>query len=282
MRFVKEFRLLWSLFPGLILNIVCCEDSSIVAEYDDGTGENTDDDSINDDDDSEPAGNECSMVNLTIPCCDGNGVQVCEENFTWSECDCGGQSDQDDGDAGIDVIDDLIVPDGNKRSDIEFDWKETDVIIPGECKAGVYEGNFRGTYYRREWLVPPASQGVPITGINPTGGPGITFKLTQTGNGEIFLIDGGNFHGVCLGFVRFHAGIEGTLDCSNAKFEGKIVNGEYFYPPGIRNRFEGWLKADYNKAGHSLINGTWGVSEPNIPSGRNHGDGTWHAKWDKP
>lgn len=247
-------------------------------------------------------GSECDVPNLTQRCTScGEGSQVCTSAKTWSECRCDAPSQGGAGSGGPGGGATGIVPAGNLDQAITFDWPEA-VATGGTCEAGRYEGSFDGTYcfsvgggfggVAGGWGPPGtvdcgSAQAYPIQGLDPTGAPGITFDLTKSGSGEILMINGGKFQGTTNGFIPFHADLaNGKLDCSSAKFTADIINGEYTYA-GQVYKYEGHMTADYDKATHSLINGTWEVWEPatfdmmgtGVMAAANWGKGTWTAMW---
>ncbi|MCP4602266.1 MAG: hypothetical protein GY847_17405 [Proteobacteria bacterium] len=267
----RELFLLWLCFLAVALAVVCCE-----PEYEDEPRLDTDTDSDNYSDSAEDfEGDGCPFENLTRPCCNGNGRQVCQSDLTWSECECGNSDD-----AGIDENDpnnQSVDLNGNNRDEIEFEWEETDEPIPGNCKAGLYEGNFRGTYSRGDGIAAWEGE-VPITGMSITQS-GISMRLKKSGNGEIFRITDGILAGNVYFLFQIFADIEGKLDCSTARLESKVSNGLYFFPsPETGNLVKGWIKAEYDKKNHAFINGTWEVTEPEFPL-TNYGRGTWRAEW---
>jgi hypothetical protein len=212
-------------------------------------------------------GTPCSIENLTRGCCNGYGYQVCNSDLEWTECDCRP----------------LIVtgsePEGNKNTEIAFEWTET-VPTPGECLPGTYKGTFDGNY-RQTDLFKPIIFGK--MGVVPIEG-NVTIRLAETGNGEIFTVEEGNFNGFVYGFIPFRAKVNGTLDCSAAEFSGEIYDGTYnltgfnFAPTIPRvNYFEGGYSSSYDKIEHEFVNGKWHVEEEsdrNIESG---GKGSWLA-----
>ncbi|MCP4602264.1 MAG: hypothetical protein GY847_17395 [Proteobacteria bacterium] len=277
-------------FPFLILSCLGCEKAETVspseaADRDSDNDSDSDSDNDSDTDGDNNSESECPHKNLTRSCCKGNGRQVCQADLTWSDCECA--DDLSDEDAGVDETDsdndvnNDIIPDGNDRIDIVFDWDETgtDDPLPGECKAGLYRGNFEGKYTRRGGQFKfGGDAGSDVSGVYP----GINLRLNKTSNGEIFTISDGVFHGNASFVYTFRAEIEGQLDCPSAKLQVKIKNGSYIYPvTPIRNFFEGDMEADYDKKTHSFKNGRWRVFEPQYPT-LNGGWGTWHARWTKP
>jgi hypothetical protein len=216
-------------------------------------------------------GDECPIANLTKSCCEGNGTQVCQQDLTWSECECDWSSSWLD----VDVADDL----GNSRTDIQFEWEETDPATAaagggGECYAGRYFGAFSGIYRQNEAYV---GFGIPIVGH-------VDIRLTESANGEIFMVDGGKFKGAALEFVPFSAKISGQLNCSTGEFTAEIYDGRYYLTgisaaPGIPANyfFEGKMFAQYDSTEKKLINGGWNVDEPDRP--KNGGKGEWAANY---
>ncbi|MCP4604657.1 MAG: hypothetical protein GY847_29745 [Proteobacteria bacterium] len=287
MKYAKKSLFLWHFFLVLAIGMVGCEkeDTVIPGGYSDGDSD-SDSDSDSDadgDDDGADEGSKCLMENYTQSCCDGYGVQVCEADLTWSECDCGGPGPGEDGGVGPDderELDSDFVPEGNEDTEIIFEWEErdSDEVIPGECKAGLYLGNFDGTYERKGGVLPFGEDGgVDVSGVYP----GVTIRINKSTNGEVFTVSDGVFYGNAFFIFTFRAKMEGELDCPTAKLRGKIIDGSYSYPVAMRHGFEGSYEADYDKKTHSFKNGRWRVYEPKYPT-QNGGWGSWHAKFTRP
>jgi hypothetical protein len=160
------------------------------------------------------------------------------------------------------------------RSTVRFDWQRT-MPMNGSCEAGHYEGTFDGIY-GPSIIVVADLKVIPVFPIDLPGSPGLAFDLTRDGNGEVFTVQNGKMNGNALGAFPLTADIVGKLDCATMKFDAKLVNGSYFIGP-LEYRFEGPILADYDKASHTLVNGTWMVTEPDYPSAG--GMGTWTVHW---
>ncbi len=275
MVWMGRFLVRWLWPVVLVVAAVCCEDSTSRDQLDRVSGSDADADTDTDADADADAddghgsgsksGSECAVANATQPCCDGGGVQTCKADLTWSECDCASSdptsSTGDDGeDPTLPSGDSNITPEGNLSTEIDFDWPETQAT-PGECLPGRYEGRYKGIY--------------GFTNRKSELSGNITMTLSEEGNGEIFTITNGEFKGNARVLVPFHASITGKLDCSTARLESQIVDGEYSVVV-VKQKFVGTMNADYNKDTHTLINGTWEV-EVTTEDGIG-GHGTWQAK----
>ena len=225
----------------------------------------------------------CQLENETQPCtCAGGalGRQSCSA-FAWQSCTCrnvaptGAASATAGGGAVVtgSATGSLVDPAAN-RSTTRFDWQRT-MPMSGSCEAGHYEGTFDGIY-GPSIIVVADLKVIPVFPIDLPGSPGLAFDLTREGNGEVFTVKNGKMNGNALGAFPFTADIVGKLDCSTMKFDAKLVNGSYFIGP-LEFRFEGPILADYDKSSHTLVNGTWKVTEPDYPSAG--GEGTWTVHW---
>ncbi len=296
----KKLMGLWFALLIFVMGTVCCEEADVVSTSpvgsdSDGDGDadgdsdgdadsdsdsDSDGDSDADGDETIEVGRECFLVNLTRKCNNGNGVQTCKSDYTWSGCDSAEKSEESDEDAGVIDNDDTPIPEGNDLVDINFNWEEAGKEIPGECKAGLYIGNFDGIYYIRGGPLPLEDNdmvhdgGVEVSGVYP----GVTIRINETTNGETFSISDGVFHGNAFFIFTFKAKMDGSLDCPTAKIRGKIKEGSYVYPIlPMTHQFEGEYEADYDKKNFSFKKGKWMVYEPKFPK-LNGGFGTWHAK----
>jgi len=235
----------------------------------------------------------CTPNNITEAClcADGlMGVQTCMDG-RWTECFC--QTSETGGDSGVLGIGTGFAPNetgynngggGNSPispganppqnyASVRFDWMRT---IPegGTCEAGTYLGTFDGMYGPSVMVA--SMPVIPIFPIDLPGLPGLVFELKREGTGEIFRVSNGEMNGNALGGFPFHSDIEGSLNCETNRFEAMMTNGTYFIGP-LQYFFEGPLVADYDRMTHSMVNGTWSVTEPNYPIAG--GSGTWTSTW---
>jgi hypothetical protein len=150
----------------------------------------------------------------------------------------------------------------------------------GTCQTGVYSGTFSCFfYYDSDAGIgdAPDSGGIgPITGT-------LSFMLTQniTSTGELSSTDtaSGTFAATTGLFLAASANLNGTLDCSEGKFSGQLVNGEYGFniggtpAPDPNNKFQGPLVSNYNGTTSTFVDGEWSM----VIAGEGPCIGTWTA-----
>jgi hypothetical protein len=155
----------------------------------------------------------------------------------------------------------------------------------GTCETGVYSGTFSCLFYYGVDAgigTAPDSGGLgPITGT-------MSFMLTQdiASQGEIGTTDtaSGTFLATTGGFIAAAANLQGTLNCSQGKFTGQLVNGEYGFniggmpAPDPNNMFHGPLVSDYNGSTSTFANGQWSM----FIAGEGPCIGTWTATYSGP
>ena len=156
---------------------------------------------------------------------------------------------------------------GQNTPSVVFDWPEGSAGIPGESRAGLYQGAFDGIY------VSDAAFGilpVPVTG-------NVNVTLAESTNGEFFEVSDGAVDGLANGLFPFSGNISGELDCLRAHFEA-ILDGSYTVAPNpTPYLFSGPITAAYDKQAFRLFNGTWNVAETGSLGQQIGGNGTWWA-----
>jgi hypothetical protein len=144
----------------------------------------------------------------------------------------------------------------------------------GACQTGIYNGTFSCYFYTQDASIAdvPDSGGVgPITGT-------LSFMLTQdvTQSGELSVTDtaSGTFTASPGFFIAAEADVTGTLDCSQGKFNGSLINGVYGLAlgggsapaPDPNNKFQGPLVSDYSGSMLAFLNGRWSLSVAGLGS----------------
>lgn len=140
---------------------------------------------------------------------------------------------------------------------VAFEWPET-VPNQGECKAGVYVGQFNCQY------ADPTNPAQPPIDV---AGP-VNFTLQESANGEFLEIADGHLDGSAFILLPFTADLTGNLDCSTNAFSAQAVNG--FSPA---TTFTGTLDGTLDRSTQTL-SGTWSML-PDTVSGSC--DGPWSA-----
>jgi len=184
-------------------------------------------------------GASCATPNQTQACmCDSSaGRQVCTQ-AGWGECECDGVNvDLTAGQAGHAGP----APAGNLRTDINFDWQETSAAA-GPCQAGEYVGTFECQF-----------ESMPVMPMGP-----VTMRLEASADGEFLEVRDGIIDAQTMG-PMLHADLEGQLDCTNRRFEARMLNGMAAIIPGLPfNTFEGTLSGDYEPT-TATITGEWHI-----------------------
>jgi hypothetical protein len=145
-----------------------------------------------------------------------------------------------------------------------FDWPETPPGSGGECKPGRYEGTFECTY--------TDTQGTPALDVS---GP-IRLTLVRGEQGEILEVRDGKLDGTANAVFTFSADITGELDCGNARFSGRLVNGVYSGFIFVTGTFEGPFDSRYDRRQFSLIDGSWLLT---VTQSGGTCPGTWTANY---
>jgi hypothetical protein len=155
----------------------------------------------------------------------------------------------------------------------------------GTCQTGNYSGMFSCLFY---YGVDAGIGNAPDSGgLGPITGT-MSFMLTQdiSSQGEIGTTDtaSGTFLATTGGFIAAAANLQGTLNCSQGKFTGQLVNGEYGFniggmpAPDPNNKFQGPLVSDYNGSTSTFANGQWSM----FIAGEGPCIGTWTATYSGP
>jgi hypothetical protein len=228
-------------------------------------------------------GSACGVVNETraCSCAAASGAQACTaQGWTFCSCASGNPTGTSGGSAGAGTSGSAAnaTPAGNLRSDITFDWPRS-APASGSCEPGNYEGTFVGLYASGLTFV---NAPIPVFALGTGLTPGLNFTLEQTADGETLRIANGKMTGTADGAFPFNGTITGTLNCKTNKFDA-ILDG--YYSLGVDGvgewRFKGPLLAMYDRNTHSMVGGTWDVTEydpPPVFDGAG-GEGTWDAAW---
>jgi hypothetical protein len=150
--------------------------------------------------------------------------------------------------------------------DVGFEWPET-VPGTGQCKPGLYEGEFQCTY-----TDPSGGGGVPVSGP-------ISVRLVESASGELLEVRDGVLDGTANALFIFRADVVGKLDCYKATFNGRLVNGTYSGFAIVNGTFEGPLGSTYDHQAVALTSGTWQLTVAASGGGCN---GTWSARYVSP
>jgi hypothetical protein len=137
----------------------------------------------------------------------------------------------------------------------------------GTCQTGVYSGTFSCDFY----MQPDAGIGnVPDSGgVGPITGT-LSFMLTQDVkmSGELSTTDtaSGTFMASTGFFIAAQADLTGSLDCSQGKFSGNLVNGIFGLSlgggppaPDPNNMFQGPLISNYDGTSSTFVDGQWSM-----------------------
>src|ERR1019366_7971733 len=155
----------------------------------------------------------------------------------------------------------------------------------GVCETGFYSGTFSCFFFYG--IDAGIGEAPDSGGIGPITGT-MSFKLTQdvSSHGELETTDtaSGTFDAATGLFIAADADLSGTLDCTQGKFTGQLVNGEYGFNiggmpiPDPNNRFQGPLVADYNGSTSTFVNGQWSM----MVAGEGPCIGSWTAAYAGP
>jgi hypothetical protein len=158
-------------------------------------------------------------------------------------------------------------------------------IGTGTCQTGIYSGTFSCLFY---YGIDAGIGDAPDSGgIGPITGT-LSFMLTQdiASSGELSTTDtaSGTFDATTGLFIAAAASLSGTLDCSQGKFSGQLLNGEYGFNiggmpvPDPNNKFQGPLVSDYNGTTSTFVNGEWSM----VIAGEGPCIGSWTAMYAGP
>jgi len=137
-----------------------------------------------------------------------------------------------------------MVPPGNQREELVFDWLRTPPV-GGSCVPGHYEGTFECDL----------SDGVNSWG-KVTGPVTIVLERSEI-NGEYLVIADGNMEGFAEEWVSpINAKLEGRLDCTTSEFEATTIDGHYLMLSVFDGPFNGVLEGNYNRLTWQLA-GEW-------------------------
>jgi hypothetical protein len=141
-----------------------------------------------------------------------------------------------------------------QKTGVTFDWPETAPGTAPPCKAGHYVGD----YSCRLYIINTMGNGAfDVSGT-------IDMQLEQSAGGELLRVANGKFSGNSLAVIPLAADIVGELDCSAAKFTGRLDNGTFSVALGLgvpftQGTFSGPLNSDYEPATAKLVNGLWNM-----------------------
>lgn len=162
----------------------------------------------------------------------------------------------------------------NEMTGVTFDWPETE---PSTGGAGCKPGHYVGEYACRLYIIDTSGEGAfDVSGT-------IDMQLEQTPDGEFLRIADGHFASATLAAIPMTADIVGELDCSSARFEGRLENGLFSVALGLPipftvGTFSGPLSSDYDRDAAAL-DGAWEMmGELDGFPGTCMG-GSWSAHW---
>jgi hypothetical protein len=162
----------------------------------------------------------------------------------------------------------------NEMTGVTFDWPETE---PSSGGAGCKPGRYVGEYACRLYIIDTSGEGAfDVSGT-------IDMQLEQTPDGELLRIADGHFASATLAAIPMTADIVGELDCSSARFEGRLENGLFSVALGLPipftvGTFSGPLSSDYDRDAAAL-DGAWDMmGELDGFPGTCMG-GSWSARW---
>lgn len=154
-----------------------------------------------------------------------------------------------------------------------FDWKETDPSSRRACRPGHYVGQ----YMCRLFII--ATEGEGAFDVSGT----VDLQLEQSTQGELLRVQNGKFTSATLAAIPVAADIVGELDCSAARFEGRLENGTFSVALGLpvpftEGTFSGPLVADYDVSAAAL-SGRWDMTGELDGFPGSCMNGSWSAKW---
>lgn len=160
-----------------------------------------------------------------------------------------------------------------EHTGVIFDWKETDPSSRRACKPGHYVGQ----YMCRLFII--ATEGEGAFDVSGT----VDLQLEQSTQGELLRVQNGKFTSATLAAIPVAADIVGELDCSAARFEGRLENGTFSVALGLPvpftgGTFSGPLVADYD-VDAAALSGRWDMTGELDGFPGSCMNGSWSAKW---
>jgi hypothetical protein len=160
-----------------------------------------------------------------------------------------------------------------ERTGVVFEWPETDPAAGGACKPGHYVGEFS---CRLHIIATDGPGAFDLSGV-------IDMQLEQSADGELLRIRDGKFLSTAAAAIPVSADIVGELQCSRARFEGRLENGIFSVALGLpipftEGTFSGPLESDYDRD-TAAMTGLWNMVGELDGFPGSCMDGTWSVHW---